>query len=125
MVVAAGITFEQARAAQANGFEVHMTYVATDDVETSVKRIVGRSRHGGHSASADKIRETYAASLKHFPRAIREFDEVTAYDNTAFAQDPVPVLKAKSGRITYLAKEPPTWLERSLRGTDYETRKLT
>lgn len=114
------ITLEQAQAAHAKGFERHMTYVATEDVEANIERVAMRADRGGHSASVEKIRETYAASLKHFPRALREFEEVTAYDNSALAEDPRVVLIAERGRITYLTEEPPTWLEKSLRGTEYE-----
>ena len=79
-----------------------------------------RADRGGHSATVEKIRETYAVSLKHFPRALRDFEEVTAFDNTALAEDPRRVLIAERGRITYLAEEPPSWLEKSLRGSEYE-----
>ena len=66
------ITFEQAQAAHEKGFAVHMTYVATEDVEANIERVAMRADRGGHSASVAKIRETYAASLKHFARALRE-----------------------------------------------------
>jgi predicted ABC-type ATPase len=109
------ITFEQAQAARANGFESHMTYVATDDVEVNIERVAMRAERGGHSASVARIRETYDASLKHFPRALEVFDEVTAFDNTALAQNPRLVLVAEHSRITYLAENPPSWLKESLR----------
>jgi len=119
----AEITFEQARAARANGFAVHMTFVATDDVEANIERVAMRADRGGHSASAARIRKTYEASLKHFPRALRELDEVTAFDNSALAQNPRLVLVAERGRITYVAQEPPSWLQKSLTGTEYATRR--
>ena len=114
------ITFEQARAAHENTFEVHVTYVATDDVAINIERVAMRADGGGHSASVNRIRETYKASLRNLPRAMRELDQVIAFDNTRHAQDPVPVMVAERGRITYLAEGKPSWLVESLKGTEYE-----
>ena len=76
------ITFRQAAAARDNGFSLQMRYVAIEDAETNVERIANRAERGGHAASPTRIREIGEASLKNFPRAIREFDRVRAYDNS-------------------------------------------
>jgi len=109
------ITFEQAREARTNQFETHITYVATDDVSVNIERIAMPAAHGGHAASAATIRRTYEASLSHFPRALKEFDAVVAFDNSAFAQDPRIVLVSEHGRITFVAMNPPAWLSESFR----------
>ncbi len=106
-----GITFRHARAAHEKGFSVHMRYIAVDDPQIIVKRIIGRARLGGHSAPVETVRETYEASLKNFKRAARECNYVYAYDNTPFGFSPLLVLKAELGRITYIPNEPPSWLE--------------
>ena len=36
-----GVTFRQSRAAHEKGFSVHMPYIAVDDPEITVKRIIG------------------------------------------------------------------------------------
>ncbi len=59
--------FRQAESARANGFALELTYVATDNVETNVERIVMRSERGGHAAPPERPREIYAASLRNFP----------------------------------------------------------
>ena len=61
-----GVTFRQARGAHEKGFSVHMRYIAVDDPEISIKRIIGRARRGGHSAPVDTVSKTYEASLKNF-----------------------------------------------------------
>jgi predicted ABC-type ATPase len=113
------ITFRQADAARANGFAVELTYVATDNVETNLERIVMRSERGGHAAPPDRLREIYAASLGNLPRALREFDRVEAFDNTALSGRPRLVLVAEHGRITYLAPNPPSWVKESFRGMEH------
>ena len=110
------ITFRQADSARANGFTVELIFVATDDVETNVERVIMRSQRGGHSATPERLREIYSASLRHFPRAIKELDRVDAFDNTAFSGRPRLVLVARRGRITYVTPHPPSWLKESLRG---------
>lgn len=41
------VAFRQAAEARAHGFKVEFTYVAAENVETSIKRVIGRARRGG------------------------------------------------------------------------------
>ena len=114
------ITFEQAASARKKGFTLELTYVATEDVENNVERVAMRAEGGGHAAPPERLRYIYEMSLRNFSRALREFDRVEAFDNTQLSARPRLVLAAERGRITHIAENPPSWLERSLMGTEYE-----
>ena len=113
------ITFTQVAQAKTNGFFVYLEYIATDGEEENVERVKIRADGGGHSAPPWKIREIYRASLQNLPRAVREFDAVTTYDNTVRGRRPRLVLRAYGGRVTHVSQDPPRWLTSALKGTDY------
>jgi predicted ABC-type ATPase len=121
------ITFEQAERARRAGFRVHLTYVAAE-VDDCIGRVANRVEAGGHGVSASILRETYAASLRNLPRAVREFDVVQVYDNSRQAQPqdapeditPRLVLEAQRGAITYAHPRPPRWLKAALRGSTHD-----
>ena len=79
-----------------------------------------RAYRGGRSATPATVRRIHAASLRHFVRALREFDHVRAYDNTAVGQAPRLVLETEHGEIRYASSEPPAWLVEALQGTEYD-----
>jgi predicted ABC-type ATPase len=106
------ITFRQAQQARAEGFEIHMRYIALSDFSQNLKRVTARARAGGHSAPADQLRRIHAASIANLPLAIRETDELRVYDNI--------VLSARKAGINYLSAQSPQWLEDALLSTEYE-----
>ncbi len=116
------ITLRQAAAVRRKGFSLQMRYVALEDPETNVERIANRAERGGHSATPSRIREVREAGLKNFPKAVREFDRVRAYDNTRWAERPRLVFHARDGKARYVAEKFPSWLQGSLRDTEYEIR---
>ena len=114
------ITFRQGKAARANGFVLLMEYISAGSPEKCVKRVSIRADRGGHSASPVKVRTTYAASLENLPRALREFDVVSVYDNSRRGKPPTRVLDAAAGRgVTFRATKLPTWLRHLLRGPEF------
>ena len=114
------ITFDQARAAHEKGFEVRLIYLALESVESNIERVAIRADKGGHAASPGRIREIHAASLNNFPRAVREFDEVMAYDNTGIGQQPLLVFRSEHGEVRYISPQPPRWLVETLQSTEYD-----
>ena len=114
------ITFRQAHQARAEGFEIHMRYIALSDFSQNLTRVTARARAGGHSAPADQLRRIHDASLANLPRAIREADELRVYDNSAPGRQPELVLSAQCGSINYVCTQTPYWLEHALQGTEYE-----
>lgn len=114
------ITFRRAYQARAEGFEIHMRYIALSDFSKNLARVTARARAGGHSAPADQLRRIHQASLANLPRAIREIDELRVYENSAPGQQPKLVLSAQNTSIRYVCSETPHWLRDALRGTEYE-----
>jgi predicted ABC-type ATPase len=70
------------RALKAVGYEVHLYYLSTDDVEINVARVRVRVARGGHSVPDDKVRERYARSVLLLSLAVRYCDRVVLYDNS-------------------------------------------
>jgi predicted ABC-type ATPase len=56
------VTFEQARFAKSEGFQVFMIYVALETFELHLERVTRRASAGGHSASEATLRNIYDCS---------------------------------------------------------------
>jgi predicted ABC-type ATPase len=107
------ITFEQARAAKAAGFEVELRYVALSDFAMNLERVKIRADKGGHSAPEAILRGIYLASISNLARAIRETDALRVYDNSGWGTPPKLVLESKDGNVIYRDANPPEWLRRA------------
>jgi predicted ABC-type ATPase len=70
------------RALKAIGYEIHLYYVSTDDVEINVTRVRNRVAAGGHAVPEQKVRERYARSALLLSLAVRDCDRVVLYDNS-------------------------------------------
>lgn len=109
------VPVEQARAAQAQGFWAEMIFVATDDVETNVFRVIARGLGGGHSAPPKLIRDIYRDSLANLVEAARTFDGISVFDNSRDEEPPRLVATLLGGRVTMmLVPVVPAWLTRAL-----------
>lgn len=111
------ITFQASPQARAEGFEIYMRYIALSNFSQNLKRVTARARAGGHSAPADQLRRIHAAGL-NLPRAIRETDELPAYDSSAPGRQTELVLSARKASINFLSARSPQWLEDELRATN-------
>ncbi|HEY3741283.1 MAG TPA: hypothetical protein VGL53_15640 [Bryobacteraceae bacterium] len=114
------VTLRQAALAKANGFTVAMNYLAMGSLEDHLERVAARAEGGGHAASSSTLGRIYHASLKNLPPAIRSFDAVRVFDNSAFAQRPRLVLECQQAKVWHIANELPDWLSQALRETEYE-----
>ncbi|MGO9256310.1 MAG: hypothetical protein ACLQU1_08425 [Bryobacteraceae bacterium] len=92
-----------------------MVYVAVNSARLAIERVANRADAGGHSAPGKVLRETYHLSLGHLPIAIRQFDEVFVFDNTALAADPILVLEASKGSMHHIPDPPPRWLKAAIK----------
>ncbi len=110
------ITFRQADCARAEGFEIHMRYVALNEFAQNLTRVIARAQAGGHSEPPEQLRKIHEASLKNLPRAIQEMDEILVFDNSALNREPALVLSARNGRVTYVERPVPDWLVEALAG---------
>ena len=107
-------TFEQAAAAKREDFAIEMHYLALDSFARHLDRVRIRADKGGHSAPEPVLRAIYEASMSNLPRAIREMDKITVYDNSLFDTSPRILLQAVNGEILFAAEQIPDWLELAL-----------
>lgn len=108
------VTFNQVAHAKQRGFTVEMRYLALQDFEMHVERVMLRADSGGHSASTSTLREIHKASLANLRRAISEVDELWVYDNSVVGGPPRLVLHSENGLIHFLANDEPDWLTRAI-----------
>jgi predicted ABC-type ATPase len=66
-----------------------MRYVALQDVEQHLERIALRAQSGGHAGSESILRAIHRASLENLPRALRELDSASVFDNSRFGEAPL------------------------------------
>lgn len=111
--------FVQAQAAKANRFVVNLLYLAIER-DLVVGRIAIRADAGGLAARPEEVLAIYDASVAHLAKAILEFDEVAAFDNSQSFGRPRLVLEAQAGRITRIQRHPPAWLSQALRETGFQ-----
>jgi predicted ABC-type ATPase len=112
-------TFDQGRMAHRNGFIIDFRFLALESVEKNIERVMARAYRGGHSVSPGRLRQIHAASLRNFVRALREFDRIRAYDNTAVGRTPRLVLEVEQGQVRYFGSRPPAWLTEALQDTEF------
>jgi predicted ABC-type ATPase len=104
------VAVEQAERARAAGFTIKMIFVATDNVDSNVRRVVRRGLDGGHCAPAERIVEIYHRSLANLPHALAVFDEVALYDSSAHDKPPRLVRVYDGQQITFEEPPIPAWL---------------
>lgn len=104
------VAIDQAERARLAGFMIRMIFVATDDVQENVHRVVLRGLDGGHSAPAELIAEIYQRSLENLSRALAVFDEVALYDNSVHGQPPRLVRVYNDQRVAFDEPPAPSWL---------------
>lgn len=132
------ITFEQARRAKANGFQVEMIFVAAGPVEEHIERVKIRADAGGHSASEGSLREIYERGMRFLVTAFEEnrrgnIDTLSVYSNPRKKADkggvsqPTLIIQMTNGLPDLtkgIAQVPPPWFQAAVRGTDFELEKL-
>lgn len=73
------------------GYQLFLTFVATDDPEKNVERVTLRYETGtttGHYVAPDKVRQRYHRTLALLPRAAELADAVYIYDNSVDFEKP-------------------------------------
>jgi predicted ABC-type ATPase len=110
------VAIDQAEQARSAGFTIKMIFVATDNVQANVDRVVRRGLDGGHSAPVERIVEIYQRSLANLARALAVFDEVALYDNSVHDKPPRLVRVYNEQRISFEEPPVPPWLEAVMAG---------
>jgi len=99
---------EQAQRALVLGFVTRMVFVATDDPEVNVRRVVARARMGGHAAPAAEVRETWAISVRNLALAVPHFLELLLVDATVDGP-PQRIAEIVAGTVRWRAAQLPAW----------------
>jgi predicted ABC-type ATPase len=66
--------------------------------------------------AALRLRSIHEASVRNLGRAIREFDLLRVYDNSAWGAEPSLLLETQRGRVVFCRESLPTWLVETLVG---------
>lgn len=102
---------ELMKQARISGYQVELVFVATDDPEINVTRVIQRVVEGGHDVPADKIRERYNRTIELLPAAVEIADRINIYDNSTAPQQVVTI---ENGQVTYQSEEIPNWVANTL-----------
>jgi predicted ABC-type ATPase len=70
------------REAKANGYDVHLIYVTTQDPNINIGRVQDRIEKGGHAVPPEKIAVRYERAMQLLPEAIQVADTAKVYDNS-------------------------------------------
>ncbi len=95
--------------AKKKGFFIRCYYVLTVDPEINVFRVKTRTKCGGHSVPATKIRQRYERGLKLIPRLLETCDICHVYDNS---EQPSRIFKKRKEQI--LAWETSLWTRQQI-----------
>lgn len=68
--------------AKANGFYIHLIYIALESVECAKQRISQRVNKGGHGIPDEIVERRYLQSLQNLKEILPLVDEVDIFDNS-------------------------------------------
>lgn len=101
--------------AKANGHEITVVLVATDDPSVNVQRIAVRVAAGGHDVPEARTRERYTRTLALAPVAIGYAQQAAVFDNT-LQGDTGSGLREQAAladtRLIFTAPTPSAWVRR-------------
>lgn len=97
--------------ARAQGYEVHLVFVTTQDPEINVDRVANRVALGGHDVPADSIRSRYESAMRLLPVAIEQATSVLIYDNSVNEREAVLVAQKMRDTELQILSTPdvPSW----------------
>jgi len=96
------------QAARDAGFKNYLYYIATDDPDINVQRVLNRVSIGGHPVPEEKIRQRYYRSLNLLLSAIQLTDRAFIFDNSGNEAIWLAEINP-AGEIEVQAEELPDW----------------
>jgi len=99
----------QIEQAREHGFDIHLTFIATNNAETNIERVANRVARGGRHVPDEDVRRRYTRSMENLVRIIELVDKVRIIDNSS-VQGPQDVLKLEQGLIVAQAQDLPAWV---------------
>ncbi len=99
--------------AKAQGFDVTLVFVTTDDPEKNVQRVQNRVALGGHDVEPGAIRERYAKTMGMLAAALDHADNATVFDNSG--RTPMIVATKQNGKVElHNPDQHAAWVQKNL-----------
>jgi len=94
--------------AKSKGYEVHLYYVAVDNIEIALERIAKRvEKEGGHGVPEADVRRRYVNSFENLSEIFQLCDVVIFCDNSIKFKN---VAVFEKGNLVYKSRKLPSWL---------------
>ena len=111
------------------GYSTKVVFIATEDANLNVGRILVRMSRGGQSVPLQAIPDSYQEAMKDLPNARRHADDLLVYDNTPNGRGHRLVARFIAGELVKTTNTSPEWLKsvfgRELRGEARQHEKST
>lgn len=107
------------REAHDSGLNVKVFYIATEDPNLNMGRVLVRVNNGGAFASLARIPDDYAQSMKQLSDVKKVADDLMLFDNTAHGRGHRLVAHFQGGELMKLARSVPKWTQRVF-GREFE-----
>ena len=102
-----------------SGFDVKVFYIATEDPNLNMGRVLVRVNNGGTFASLARIPDDYAQSMKQLSDVKKVADDLMLFDNTAHGRGHRLVAHFQAGELMKLARSVPKWAQKVF-GKEFE-----
>ena len=94
------------------GFEVKVIYVATEDPNLNIGRVLLRVGQGGPFAPLARVAEDHSQGTKQLPEVTKLADDLMLFDNTANGRGVRLVAHFHEGELVKLARSVPKWAQK-------------
>ena len=101
------------------GYEVKVIYLATENPNLNLGRVLLRVGQGGPFAALARVPDDYAKGMKQLPEVKKLADDLMLFDNTANGRGVRLVAHFREGELVKLARTVPKWAEKAL-GKEFE-----
>jgi predicted ABC-type ATPase len=92
---------------QKTGYELHILFMSTDNLEVLNNRIRERTRLGDHYVKPDIVEERYIAGLKLLNHYFDKPEKIQLFDNS---EKTVLLVEISQGQVQYLSDSLPEWI---------------
>jgi predicted ABC-type ATPase len=94
------------------GFEVKVIFVATEDPNLNIGRVLLRVAQGGPFAPLGRVADDYAQGMKQLPELKKQADDLMLFDNTNNGRGVRLVAHFREGDLVKLARSVPKWAQK-------------
>lgn len=91
------------------GYEIHLFYISTDNIELLNTRITERTRLGDHYVRPDIVEQRYTAGLNLLNHYFVEPDVLELLDNS---KSMTLMAEIRKGEVLYLSQSLPEWISK-------------